>query len=278
MVRAKSRARVQGRREPHLWLLTLSAAGLLISVYLTWARAAKVSVYCLVGSGCDIVQSSRYAAAFGIPVALLGVLFYGALFVLAARPMESERRFALALPFAAAGVGSSAVFTVVQQVSLRATCFLCLVSAALTLAIAVMLLAGRPHRLRWTVWGASAAALLAAVLFLTGGYAASRPISAEQAYAAGLARHLTAEGVKMYGAYWCPACNNQKALFGPAAAMLPYILCDARSPIGQPGGCVAAQIRAFPTWEIKGQRYEGVLSLEQLAEMTGYQSPPPEQR
>ena len=56
MVRAKSRARVQGRREPHLWLLTLSAAGLLISVYLTWARAAKVSVYCLVGSGCDIIQ------------------------------------------------------------------------------------------------------------------------------------------------------------------------------------------------------------------------------
>ena len=258
MVRARSRARVQGPREPHLWLLTLSAAGLLISVYLTWARAAKVSVYCLVGSGCDIVQSSRYAAAFGIPVALLGVLFYGALLVLAARPMEPERRFALALPLAAAGVGSSAVFTVVQQVSLRATCFLCLVSAALTLAIAVV--------------------LLAAVLFLAGGYAASRPISAEQAYAAGLARHLTAEGVKMYGAYWCPACNNQKALFGPAAALLPYIECDARSPIGQPGVCVAAQIRAFPTWEIKGQRYEGVLSLEQLAEMTGYQSPPPEQR
>src|SRR3970040_2675908 len=106
MVRARSRARVRGRREPHLWLLLLSGSGLLISVYLTWARAAKVSVYCLVGSGCDIVQSSRYAAAFGIPVALLGVLFYGALLVLAARPMEPERRFALALPLAAAGVGA----------------------------------------------------------------------------------------------------------------------------------------------------------------------------
>jgi len=275
MTRAKSHPQAQGKREPHLWLLLLSGAGLLISVYLTWARVARASVVCLIGSGCDIVQSSRYAAAFGIPVALLGVLVYAALFALAARPMEAPRRFAFALPLALAGVGSSAVFTFVQQVSLRAACFLCLISAVLTLAIAAVLLAQRPRRVRGTVWWTSAAALLVAVLFLVGGYAASRPASAEQTYAEGLARHLTASGVKMYGAYWCPACNSQKALFGQAAALLPYIECDARSPIGQPGVCVSAQIRAFPTWDINGQRYEGVLSLEQLAEMTGYQAPPP---
>jgi len=97
---------------------------------------------------------------------------------------------------------------------------------------------------------------------------------AEAAYADGLARHLTATGVKLYGAYWCPHCTDQKQMFGKAAVQLPYVECDARSPAGKPAVCAAAKIRAFPTWDIAGTRYEGVLSLEELARLSGF-SPPP---
>lgn len=275
-MRAMRSKRPSTRATPvtHSWLLLLAAAGLVLSAYMLWTRAAHAPVYCPLGSGCDVVQSSRYAAVFGVPVALLGLLFYAALLLVAARPMDPGRRFALALPVAAAGTGASVVFTVVQQWAIRATCSLCLISALLTLAMLGVLLSRRPARVSWTSWGQSAAALAAAVIFLLSGYTASRPLSAEQTYAAGLARHLAASGVKFYGAYWCPHCSDQKALFGQAATLLPYVECDARSPEGQPGVCAAAGIRAFPTWDISGRRYEGLLSLEQLAALTNYPPPP----
>ena len=115
-----------------------------------------------------------------------------------------------------------------------------------------------------------AVATLAAVGFLLIGYGASAPQVAANDYATGLAKHLSASRAKFYGAYWCPHCADQKAMFGPAAALLPYIECDPRSPVGRPQVCAAAGVKAYPTWEIKGQRYEGVLSLDELARLSAY--------
>ncbi|MFN4269319.1 MAG: hypothetical protein ACK4HN_02345 [Thermosynechococcus sp.] len=86
-----------------------------------------------------------------------------------------------------------------------------------------------------------------------------------------LANHLKKINAKMYGAYWCPACMKQKELFGSAFKTINYIECDARGTNGQPELCKQANIRAYPTWEIKGKRYEGVYPLEGLAQLAGYQ-------
>jgi uncharacterized membrane protein len=244
-----------------------------LSGYLLYARAAHAPVYCPAGSGCDVVQSSRYATVFGIPVALLGLAYYGALLVLGVRPALPHRRWRVVLPLAGMGVGASAVFTTVQNFILRVTCSLCVVSALLTLALLLYLAARRPGGTDARSWAWAGAAALAAVAFLIGGYAASAPVAADRSYAAGLAQHLAATGAKFYGAYWCPHCDGQKKMFGQAAALLPYIECDPRSPAGRPELCAAAGIRAYPTWDIGGRRYEGVLSLEELAALSGY---PPE--
>ncbi len=261
-------------RHPDLWLTALAGLGAILSAYLLYTRAAHAPVYCPLGTGCDVVQSSRYAAVFGIPVALLGLAYYAAVLVLGLRPLRDERRWALAMPLAGAGVGASAVFTVVQQAVIEATCTLCVLSALLSLGMLVYLVMRRPQRLRAATWGWTSAGLVAAVAFLAIGYAASAPRAAATDYATGLAKHLSASGVKFYGAYWCPHCTDQKAMFGKAAGLLPYIECDQRSPIGRPQVCVAANIRVFPTWDIRGQRYEGVLSIEDLARLTGYPPPP----
>jgi uncharacterized membrane protein len=249
--------------------------GLAVSAYLLAARAAHASLYCPLGGGCDVVQSSRYATAFGIPVALLGFGYYAVMLVLGLRPLRDERRWSLALPVAGAGVGASAVFTIVQLTAIHATCSLCVLSAVLSLGILLYLIARRPRRPMAAIWGWTGAAALAAVAFLVVGYAASAPQIATNDYATGLAQHLAAQGVKFYGAYWCPHCADQKRMFGNAAALLPYIECDARSPAGRPQVCLEAGVRAFPTWDIKGARYEGVLSLDELARLSGYAPPTP---
>ena len=84
-----------------------------------------------------------------------------------------------------------------------------------------------------------------------------------------LARHLKLQGAVVYGAWWCPHCNHQKELFGAEAVeLLPYMECD-KDDAGRKR-CQAAQIRAYPTWELKGERRLGVLSLEELEVWSGY--------
>jgi len=75
----------------------------------------------------------------------------------------------------------------------------------------------------------------------------------------------------VYGAWWCPHCNTQKELFGvEAIELLPYVECD-RDEAGRQR-CQQAKIRAYPTWELNGERRLGVLSLEELEVWSGYSS------
>ncbi len=78
-----------------------------------------------------------------------------------------------------------------------------------------------------------------------------------------LAEHLKTQGFVVYGAWWCPHCNTQKELFGAEAiALLPYVECAQEQEGRQ--RCMAAKVRAYPTWDYQGERREGLISLEEL--------------
>lgn len=86
-----------------------------------------------------------------------------------------------------------------------------------------------------------------------------------------LAQHLRRRGAKMYGAYWCPYCTRQKELFGRQAfSQINYIECDPRGQNGRPDLCRRANVNGFPTWEINGQQYRGMQTLNELADISGY--------
>jgi glutaredoxin len=87
-----------------------------------------------------------------------------------------------------------------------------------------------------------------------------------------LASHLKQIGAKLYGTYWCPYCHKQKALFGNEAfSQLDYVECDPAGKNARPELCQKAHVEGFPTWEIKGKQYGGFRSLQDLANLSGYQ-------
>ncbi len=84
------------------------------------------------------------------------------------------------------------------------------------------------------------------------------------------AQCLTDAGAKMYGAYWCPHCQDQKDLFGSSWNNINYIECSLPNRAGQTIECINDKITSYPTWEFaNGDRIEGVLSFEELGELTG---------
>ncbi len=86
-----------------------------------------------------------------------------------------------------------------------------------------------------------------------------------------LALHLKKINAKMYGAYWCPHCTQQKELFGKSAIQsINYVECDPRGKNAKPNLCKTAKVTGYPTWEINGKQYVGVQSLEELAKWSGY--------
>ncbi len=86
-----------------------------------------------------------------------------------------------------------------------------------------------------------------------------------------LARHLAQIGAKEYIAWWCPHCHEQKQLFGKEAySEINHIECDPSGNNPRPDLCQTAKVQSYPSWEIKGQLYPGVKSLEELAQLSGY--------
>jgi len=83
------------------------------------------------------------------------------------------------------------------------------------------------------------------------------------------AKCLTQNGAKMYGAFWCPHCSDQKEEFGDDFQHITYIECS-KPDKSQTEFCTEAGITSYPTWEFAdGSREVGKLSFSALAEKTG---------
>lgn len=73
----------------------------------------------------------------------------------------------------------------------------------------------------------------------------------------------------MYGAFWCPHCAAQRALFGDAFAQVRYVECS-NPDHSQNQTCDDAHVQAYPTWIFAdGTRHEGEQTLAELAQSSG---------
>jgi uncharacterized membrane protein len=115
----------------------LALAGLGVAGYLTWVHYADLEAICAGGSGgCEKVQNSDYAELAGVPVALLGLLGYGAILASLAIPGELGRFSGAVL--ALAGFGFSAWLTYVELFEIDAICQWCVASAVIMTLLALV--------------------------------------------------------------------------------------------------------------------------------------------
>jgi hypothetical protein len=84
------------------------------------------------------------------------------------------------------------------------------------------------------------------------------------------AKCLASKQAKMYGAYWCPHCADQKEMFGHSFQYVPYVECGIKGSRDESPICAQAGVKHFPTWQFAdGVRQEGALNLRALGEKTG---------
>ncbi|HEX3558729.1 MAG TPA: vitamin K epoxide reductase family protein [Pyrinomonadaceae bacterium] len=123
----------------------VALVGLMDAAYLTVEHLTGASVRCMIVSGCDTVLQSRYATlAAGFPVAALGALAYFAVFslaTLAAFGYGGARR--LLAPLVALMFLATLWFFYLQAFVIHAFCAYCLLSAAVTTTLTLLVFARR---------------------------------------------------------------------------------------------------------------------------------------
>jgi uncharacterized membrane protein len=281
-------------------MAALATIGAVVTGYLTIVKFSQSSTACPT-SGCDIVLSSPYATVFGLPLALYGFLAYVSMIGFAIAPLliSPEKNKALRsklenwtglLLFM--GAMAMAIFSgylmYLIAFEIKAVCVYCVGSALLSFSLFVLSIVGRDWQDVGQLFFTGFIVAMVVLIGTMGVYAgvknpeiadraipgeAGLPITTSSGAAElALAAHLKQTGAKMYGAFWCPHCYDQKQLFGKEAFnQIDYVECDPKGKNPQPDVCQAEGVKGYPTWKVNGQMVSGTQSLEQLAQLSGYQ-------
>lgn len=287
----------------HRWsrplMAGIAAAGAAVTGYLTITKLTETATACPT-EGCDTVLNSAYATLFGLPLALFGFIAYVSMAGLAIAPLlinaTTQRKLQLQVEQTTGlllfmGGTSMMIFSgylmFLLAFKIQTACIYCLASAFFSLSLFLLSIVGRSWQDLGQLLFTGFAVGMVAFVGTLGIYAqTTNPVSSATGESGppittvstpatvALAQHLTQVGAKMYGAYWCPHCHDQKQLFGQEAfSQVAYVECDPEGKNPQPKMCKDAKIKGYPTWKVKGQVFEGAVPLKQLAEASGYSGP-----
>lgn len=131
-------------RKFYIAAVLLSLLGLADALYLTVEHVTGQSVKCTIISGCSEVLSSPYAVVAGFPLAAIGAAAYFTVFSLATLAAFGYRAAGTLLtPLITAMFFVSMWLIYLQAFVIREFCQYCLLSAAITTALLVIVVVGR---------------------------------------------------------------------------------------------------------------------------------------
>ncbi|KAD5960781.1 hypothetical protein R6Q59_013849 [Mikania micrantha] len=285
------------------WCAALGGLGFLETGYLSYSKLTGSDAFCPVGGGsCGDILNSSYAVVYGIPLPLIGMVAYGAATFLALKLASKKLPFGIdessggliLLGTTTAMATASAYFLYILSTQFPgASCSYCLVSVLLSfsLFLTTAKILGWQKILEEVGLQLCIAGLVFAALsnsysetvspsarfgekFLP--YSPMEIKASSSPLALKLAAHLHSIGAKMYGAFWCSHCLEQKEMFGrEAAKLLNYAECF---PDGFKTGtdlsqeCKEIKIEGFPMWVINGQVLKGIQEFPELAKASGFEA------
>ncbi len=126
----------------------ISLLGLFVSAYLYLYKIGRIGTLACGTGGCETVQTSPWSRIAGVEVALIGVIGYALLFVvalLALQPALASRRWPADLlsVLAAGGVLFTAYLTWLELFVIHAICRWCVGSAVIIVTVLVLALLAR---------------------------------------------------------------------------------------------------------------------------------------
>jgi uncharacterized membrane protein len=126
----------------------MSLLGLFVSAYLYLYKIGRIGTLACGSGGCETVQTSQWSRFAGVEVALIGLVGYAALFLvalIALQPSPAGRRWPgdLLAALAAGGVLFTAYLTYLELFVIRAICRWCVGSAAIIVSILILALLAR---------------------------------------------------------------------------------------------------------------------------------------
>lgn len=254
------------------------AVGCLLSAYLLATDLlSRGTALCLTDASCDVVRESRYSRLGGIPVSLLGIAGYLSMVLVSLSTFPKRKKWNFLFFLATGAVSFSAYLTYLELFVIKAVCSWCVISAAIAFLVLVAVIMKKKDMASSSSAGKFFLVGSAVFVFVfVASYSIHSPSLEESSlpessiYQSSLAKYLSDTGATMYGSFRCVHCKKQKELFGTAFSRIRYVECAEDGPGANPGLCAKKNIKSYPTWEIEGNFYRGLLTLEKLEELSGY--------
>ena len=288
---------------PKIIILILSTIGIVDTGSITLKSFGFLnSLSCIGINGCETVLNSPWGTLYennqlNIPLSFAGFITYLSILILTTiltlnviSIKQKLYKFLWWLLFVIS-CGSS-VFSLllifIMFLKIKAYCFFCILSAILSFSIFIICIIGAKFESREPMLYRG---FIVALTVLIGGFIWSNNVDPSNAsniskdlekvsplittsstpQKVKFAKFLNENDIKMYSAYWCPHCHDQKQLFGKEAVKeLTIFECAKDGKNNNYEFCITKDIKGFPSWEINNQIYSGVKELKELAIMTEY--------
>ncbi len=261
-------------------ILIFSVLGLIASLYLLKSHYDPSSggSFCDLSStvSCSIVNTSVFSELFGVPVALLGALWFLWLILRCRQAQLHDGPHVVDLfvwnIFGLAFI----VYFIIAEISLGAICLLCTVVHVLIFAMFLLSLSlyQREEKVPLLqaareMWGW----IIAGIIIFSLPFVLFNVLQQDQNHDS-LAQCLTAKEVTLYCSSHSALCAKTRSMFGSSFQFIRVVECYPGEESSQVELCSAKNVTKTPTWimEQKGvevKRAEGFQSIEDLSQFAG---------
>lgn len=259
------------------WAIVLCAlASIGIMSYLTYIHYSQSKSFCDISQevSCDVVTTSIYSEIFGIPVSVLGLLFFAAVLFLILR--KRDRAFQTLFIITLFALVPSLYLSLTELIFINSICILCETSKALMLIIFGFSLWASGLDFK-TAFRIGAPVLIAGLVAAGVTYFAQTGTVVKKDYST-LAQCLNSKGVVYYKSVKCSTCRRQEMIFGEAYNKINSVECHPDGINPQPELCLSKKINKTPTFlmEVNGVEIKRLEGLQQVKDLAAFANCPVE--